>query len=115
MKAVAIIGLIFSGLAIFAPVIGIFLAIFCSLLALISFRSQPTLSGITFGINIVHMAFLTPSIIISDVVSSSAENSTLEAGDLYMFYVGIHVVLFVIAVIWRLLRGATSQQKDDAI
>ncbi len=72
MKALAIIALVFAGLSIFIPVVGVFIAIVCSVLALISFRSQPTLSGITFGINIINTAFLSPSIVLSDAASSGA-------------------------------------------
>jgi len=104
MKALAIIALIFAGLSIFIPVGGLFIAMFCSALALISFRSQPTLSGIAFGINIVNTAFLSPSLVISDVSSS-----TTEAGEIYWFYVGFHLVLLVIAIAWLLLRGAPKQ------
>ena len=58
MKALAIIALVFAGLSIFIPVGGVFLAMLCGVFALISFRSQTTLSGITFGINIINTAFL---------------------------------------------------------
>ncbi len=100
MKAIAILALVFASLSIFIPVGGLFIAMFCSVLALISFRSQPTLSGIAFGINIVNTAFLSPSLVISDVSSS-----TTEPGDVYWFYVGFHLVLLAVAVGWRLVRG----------
>ena len=115
MKALAIIALVFAALSIFIPVMGVFLAMLCSLLALVAFRSQPTLSGITFGLNIVSTAFLSPSLLVAEVVNSSksseAVNATAQAstdspGSIYLFYVGFHVVLFVIAIVWRLLRGA---------
>jgi len=106
MKALSIVALVFAGLSIFIPVGGIFVAMLCSVLALISFRSEPTLSGITFGINIINTAFLSPSIVISDVVSSSAEQGATAEGDIYWAYVGFHLTAFVIAIVWRIVRGA---------
>jgi len=108
MKALSIVALVFAGLSIFVPVVGVFIALLCSVLALISFRSEPTLSGVAFGINIINTAFLSPSVVLSDVVASSAEQGTAESGDIYWFYVGFHLVLFAVAVIWRLLRGAKA-------
>jgi hypothetical protein len=116
MKAIAIIALVFGSLSIFIPVGGIFLAMLCSFMAMISFRSQPTLSGITFGINIISTAFLSPSILLSDATSSGAldlgSSSTsmpTESGEVYWFYVGFHLVLFLVTVVWRLIRGAVKQ------
>jgi hypothetical protein len=102
MKALAIVALSFAALSIFIPVMGVFLAILCSVLALIAFRSEPTLAGITLGINIINTAFLSPSIVISDVVSSGAldaaasttANAT-QVGAIYWSYV---------ASIWLCLR-----------
>lgn len=111
MKALSIVALIFGALSIFIPVGGIFIAMLCSFMVLISFRSQPTLSGITFGVNIINTAFLSPSIILSDASSSgaidlgTASSAPTEAGEIYWFYVGFHLVLFAIAVFWRLIRG----------
>ncbi len=114
MKALAIVALVFGALSIFIPVGGVFIAMLCSVMAMISFRSQPTLSGITFGINIINTAFLSPSIMLSDASSSgaidlgTASSAPTEAGEIYWFYVGFHLVLFVIAVVWRLIRGAVK-------
>lgn len=110
MKSLAIVALIFGALSIFIPVGGIFIAMLCSVMAMISFRSQPTLSGITFGINIINTAFLSPSIMLSDTLSSyeTASSAPTEAGEIYFFYVGFHIFLFVIAIVWRLIRGAVK-------
>lgn len=112
MKATAIIGLIFAVLSIFIPVIGVFLALLCSVLALISFRSHPTLSGISFGINIINTAILSPSIVLTDNAISSGPISAspigTESGDIYWFYVGFHLVLLVIAILYKILRKSLS-------
>jgi hypothetical protein len=116
MKALSIVALIFAALSIFIPVGGVFIAILCSLMAMIAFRSQRTLSGITFGINIINTVFLSPSIMLSDAASSGAfdlgattTNTPTEAGSIYWFYIGFHIVLFIIAVVWRFLRGAPKK------
>ena len=120
MKAIAIIALIFGSLSIFIPIGGVFIAMLCSVMAMISFRSQPTLSGITFGINIINTAFLSPSIMLSDAASSGAidlgatsTSAPTESGEIYWFYVGFHVALFIIALVWRLIRGAVKQPSTE--
>jgi len=105
MKAIAIIALIFGALFMFIPVGGIFIAMLCSFMAMISFRSQPTISGVTFGITILSTAFLSPMILLSE---GNASSST-EPGEIYWFYVGFHLVFFCIALFWRLIRGPVIQ------
>lgn len=120
MKALAILSLVFGALSIFIPVGGVFIALLCSVLALISFRSQPTLAGIAFGINIINTAFLSPSIMLADASNSGTFDRASEvitserggAGDIYWFYVGFHLVLLLAAVAWRLLKGPV--QSTDA-
>lgn len=115
MKALAIVALVFSSIAIFVPVAGVFLALFCSLLAMISFRSQPTLAGISFGLNIINTAFLSPMIMVSDVMSSDAATAAAysmehtESGTIYWTYVGLHLTLFFFAIMWRAIRGAPKE------
>ena len=117
MKALSIVALVFASLSIFIPVGGIFIALLCSVFALISFRSQPVLSGITFGINIINTAFLTPSLILADAAGSGAfddlgaasAGAPTESGELYFFYVGFHVGAFAISIIWRLIRGKVEE------
>ena len=110
MKAIAILALVFASLSIFVPVGGVFIAMLCSVLALISFRSQPTLSGIAFGLNIISTAFLSPSIVFTDVTSVDT-----APGEIYWFYVGFHVVFLVVALIWRLVRGAPKQIHSSSV
>ncbi len=123
MKALAIVALVFACLSIFIPVGGVFIAMICSILALISFRSQPTLSGITFGIDIINTAFLSPSIVVSDAISSSEEakqlldstSQTTDSGDVYMIYVGFHIILLITALLWRLFRGAPKKKSLSGV
>ena len=124
MKALAIVALVFAGLSIFIPVVGVFIAMLCSLMALIAFRSQSTLAGITFGINIINTVFLSPSIVMSDMQASgaldlgtaaAATQPQMESGDIYWVYVGFHLVFFTIAIIWRLVRGAPKQAVENSV
>lgn len=119
MKALSIVALLFAALSIFVPVAGISIAMLCSVLAMISFRSQPTLSGITFGINTISTAFLSPTIIMSDMsvsgnldLGKATTIATGESGEIYWFYVGFHLVVFAIAMIWRLIRGPFKAEVD---
>jgi len=115
MRALAIVALVFASLSIFIPVGGIFIAMLCSIMAMISFRSQPTLSGVTFGIDILNTAFLSPSIMMADVASSEgvvSQNEVTESGEILLTYVLLHVTLFAIAVIWRLCRGAVNVAEE---
>ncbi|WP_294612953.1 hypothetical protein [uncultured Gilliamella sp.] len=93
MKALSIVALVFSGVSILVPVFGVFIAMFCSVLALITFCKHPTLSGVTFGLNIISTAFLSPTLVIS-----AASQGDSGAGT-YLFYVGFHVVLMLIAFV----------------
>ena len=104
MKALAIVALIFSAISVFIPVGGVYLALLCSVFALASFRAQPTLAGIAFGINIISTAFLSPTLMLAaSGVASSRADSSLEG--LYFFFVGFHVVLLAAAIGWRVIRG----------
>ena len=113
MKALAIVALVFSGLSIFIPLGGILLAVLCSIFALITFRTHITLSGIIFGLNIINTAFLTPSLfIVEHMANGTTPSGDKVPTDMYFAYLGFHITLFVIAIIWRLIRGApkaTSQ------
>ncbi|MBC8952593.1 hypothetical protein [Xenorhabdus sp. PB62.4] len=111
MKALAIIALIFSALSVFIPVGGVFIAMFCSVLALITFYKSPTLSGVTFGINVIATAFLSPSI----MATAATMHSNGEDGvGLYWFYVGFHVVLFVLAVLASMILKKRASKKQTA-
>ena len=117
MKALAIVAMIFAIISIFIPVFGVFLAMLVSVLALISFRSEPIFSGVAFGVNIISTAFLSPSIVATDIISSTETETgaaATEGGSVYLFYVGFHVVLLIIAIIWRVVKGAPEAAKPKA-
>ncbi len=48
-----------------------------------------------------------------DTATSVTEAPT-EAGELYWAYVGFHVILLVIAAVWRLSRGAPKVTNSEA-
>ena len=66
MKALSIVAIVLAGISFIIPVVGVFTAIGATLLALISFRSQATLSGIAIGLNIINTAFFSPSLLIAE-------------------------------------------------
>ena len=65
MKALAITALVLTGISFIIPIFGVYISLFTSLLALISFRAEATLSGITIGLNLVKTAFLSPSLVVT--------------------------------------------------
>jgi hypothetical protein len=111
MKALAIIALIFAALSIFIPVGGIFIAMFCSVLVLLTFYKCPTLSGITFGINIISTAFLSPSLM---AAAASLHSDGQDGVGTYGFYVGFHIVLFVLAIIISIIMKKRANKKQAA-
>lgn len=109
MKALSIVALIFAAISIFIPVIGLYIAILCSLLALISFSSQPTLSGITIGINILSTIFLSPSLALQ---AGMAEGNATGGGSTILgIYIGIHVVCLIAGFLLIILRKIFSKRK----
>ena len=87
MKALAITALVLAGISIFIP-FGGYLAILWSLMALISFRSEPVVSGATFGINIIN-TFISPALL-----------------PFIPFALAFHVLLLILAIVWRVTKGA---------
>ncbi|MCP9268831.1 hypothetical protein M5U04_12205 [Xenorhabdus sp. XENO-1] len=109
MKALSIIALIFAALSIFIPVGGVFIAMFCSFLVLISFYKSPTLSGVTFGVNIISTAFLSPSLL---VTAASMHSDGQDGVGLYWFHVGFHIALFVLAIIISMIFKKKASKKE---
>ncbi len=95
MKALSIVAVVLAGISFIIPVVGVFTAIFASVLALVSFRSQATLSGIAIGLNLINTAFFSPSILLAEGVNAM-ENGDAAVGAIYWTYVGIHVVALII-------------------
>lgn len=112
MKALAIVALVFSGLSIFIPVQGVFVAMLCSVIAMITFRSQPTISGVTFGINIISTTFFSPILMMASneiMKEASIDQTSSSVEDVHMFYISFHLTLLAIAIVWRLIRGVSKQ------
>ncbi len=93
MRALAIVAVILAGISFIIPIIGVFSAMIASVMALISFRSQATLSGVAIGMNIINTAFFSPSLLIAEA-GNQMDGQT--AGELYWFYVGFHLVILAI-------------------
>lgn len=93
MKALSIVALVLAGISFIIPVIGVFSAMLATVLAVISFRSQVTLSSIAIGLNIINTAFFSPSLLIAEGVNQMEGG---DVGTLYWFYVGFHLVFLAI-------------------
>lgn len=93
MKALSIVAIVLAGISFIIPVVGVFTAMLASVLALISFRSQATLSGIAIGLNTINTAFFSPSLLIAEAGNQMDGGG---AGELYYFYVGFHVLILII-------------------
>tara|TARA_B100001029_G_scaffold175273_1_gene176515 strand:- start:571 stop:906 length:336 start_codon:yes stop_codon:yes gene_type:complete len=96
MKALSIVAVVLAGISFIIPVVGVFTAIFASVLALVSFRSQATLSGIAIGLNLINTAFFSPSILIAGGMAAVESGDDATVGAIYWTYVGIHVVALII-------------------
>ena len=96
MKALSIFGLILAIISVFIPFFGLLLAMLCSLLALITFVKQPTISTTIFCINIISTAFFSP--LLAAIASSTGFSS-------YQMFVFFHIILLFIAVILFLIFG----------
>ena len=106
MRALSIVALVVAGLSFFIPIGGVFLAILASLMAVISFRSEATLSGVAVGLNLINTAFFSPSIVIAEGANQVADGE----GSVYFFYVGIHVVALIVGIILAM----TKKEEDSA-
>lgn len=47
---------------------------------------------------------------VMSAIDSSANVASTNAGEVYAFYVGFHIVLLIIAIAWRLFRGTAKKQ-----
>ena len=100
MRALSIVALVVAAISFFIPIGGVFLAILASLMALISFRSESTLSGIAIGLNLINTAFFSPSIVIAEGANQAGGGE----GSIYFVYVGIHVVALIIGIILAMTK-----------
>jgi hypothetical protein len=67
-------------------------------MALFAFRSEATLAGVAVGLNLVNTAFFSPSIMLTDLLVAGMESDASE-GDIYIGYVGLHVIVLVVGII----------------
>ena len=92
-KIFGIIAVVVAGISFIIPVMGVFLACFLgSILVALSLKEGAMLGYIAGGLNIINVAFLSPSVAIASAASGGAS--------LYFFYVGFAilgpVLLFVL-------------------
>ena len=102
MKALAIVALVITGISFIIPVYGVFISLGTSFLAVISFRSEPVLSGITVGLNLVKTAFFSLSIGAAVLAAELAEPGS--GSMIYWGYVGFHVVALVLGIVLAMTK-----------
>ena len=109
MKALAIVALVFTGISFLIPFFGVYISVFTSFLCLFCFRFEPTLSGITVGLNLVKTLFLSPSIVATAALeAASTEGSTEVTSILYWTLNGFHVFVLIVGII----LASTRKKKD---
>tara|TARA_S200002703_G_scaffold145088_1_gene139213 strand:+ start:273 stop:605 length:333 start_codon:yes stop_codon:yes gene_type:complete len=109
MKALAIVALIFTAISFFVPIFGVYISVFTSLLCLFSFRFEPTLSGITVGLNLLKTLFLSPSIVATAALeAATTEGSTEVTSFLYWTLNGFHIFVLVVGIV----LASTRKKKD---
>jgi len=108
MKALSIVALVLAGISFIIPIIGVWTALIASIMAVISFRSQATLSGIAIGLNLINTAFFSPSLLIAEGISAadqlSAGAEPTGVGAIYWGWVGAHIVLLIIGGILAITK-----------
>lgn len=92
-KIFGIIAIVVAGISFIVPVMGVFLACFLgSLLVALSLKEGAMLGYIAGGLNIINIAFLSPSVALASAATGGSS--------LYFFYVGCAilgpVILFVL-------------------
>jgi len=102
MQVLATIAIVFAGTAVIAQLVGVFIALISSFMAMIAFRTKTTLSAAAFGLNIVNTAFLSVGTFV--LTADVADNPTsASAIDMIAVYTGIHVFLLVVSIAYKLL------------
>lgn len=95
MKTIAVTALVLAGLSIFIP-FGGYLAMLWSVMALISFRSEPVLSGVTFGLDMINtLPVVSPALL-----------------PIFPFVLAFHIVLLILAIVWRAVNGAPAPDTE---
>jgi len=107
MKALSIVAVVLAGLAFFIPLVGVWVALFSSVMALIAFRSETTLSAVAVGLNLTNTAFFTPALLIAEGLNQM-ENGTSSAGAIYWGWVGLQAFILVVGIILASTKKTTS-------
>ena len=107
MKALGIIAMIFAIIAIFVPIVGPYLTIVCALLAAFSAGPGLTFGVVAIGLNILNVAFLSPSLWL--MAGASESQNTGSGGDVLLgmgvLFIGVQVIaiimLTIIHMMWK--------------
>ena len=117
MKALGIIAMIFSIVAIFTPIIGPYLTFVCALLAAFSAGPGVTFGLVAIGINIINIVFLSPTLwVASGIVamsqkSGSGSSAIAETGAVFIgAQIVAAIVLLNVHSNWKKKHDGNSPQ-----
>ncbi len=103
MKAIGIIAMIFAVISIFIPVIGPYLTIVCAILAAFAAGPGITFGAVAIGVNILNVAFLSPSLWITagaSEVEHAGSGSDVLLG-MGIVFIGAQVVSAIILIMFH--------------
>ena len=100
-KVMGILSIIVAGIAVFIPVVGVYLTIISGLLAALAYGKRAFLGYIAIGINFISLFFLSPLLWVA--ASAEGANEDTIAG-LVWFLLGTQVVALVF-LFWKSKKG----------
>ena len=93
MKALGIVALVFSGLAFFIPVVGVYLTAVTAILAVFALGPGFIFGVIAIGLNIGNLAFFSPLLWVA-----MAADAKGDAASIGMFLVGLQIVSLILLI-----------------
>ena len=100
-KGMGILAIIVAGIAIFIPVVGVYLTILSGILAALAYGQRAFLGYIAIGINFISLFFLSPLLWVAASAETASENSI--AG-LVWFLLGTQVIALLF-LLWKKKKG----------
>ena len=101
-KVMGILAIVLAGIAIFIPVVGVYLTVFSAILAAFAYGKSVLFGYIAIGINFLSLFFLSPLLWVAASAENAGENNI--AG-LVWFLLGAQVLALVF-LIWKSKKRA---------
>jgi hypothetical protein len=112
VKALGIIAMIFAIVAIFVPVFGPYLTLVCALIAAFSAGPGLTFGIVAIGVNVLNVAFLSPSLWL---LATAAESNETGAGSDVLVGLGILFISAQVlaAIVLGIVHFAWKRKQPD--